>query len=262
MRTRLVHYFFVLLLAACALGRAKLSAQDLRDARVFVQYGEPRTATTLQSEILMRVVEVLHQQRAVFNYTRNVVTCATIRDVAKDGRYHVLKTHSPPNSMTKCPSAVMFATAHQHADLRWVRGAHYVQVYERLVERGWAAELAQYAQFFQLSQREHVTLHQYVRWWSIVRQCCGFQSSVDTRNSLRAGKEDDKTLRYPFLSFGYVGCRTYNLTEVERLLRTSDLGRRYGTVPDGHCESSISAIRAGKGFNGVELGVGVVEKHR
>ena len=128
-------------------------------------------------------------------------------------------------------------------------------------------EIANYRHIFQLTRDEEDQLRQYMRYWSILRQCCGSQMSKwflaelfgcpNTTDFVLEGRIDHHM------------CGSYNLSSVEqRFVQTS----LYSLVPAnqlshpehlkflwsqvGDCKKSHDNVRAGIGFNLKKIGQG------
>lgn len=188
----------------------------------------------------------------------------------------VVKTHGkalidPFDGMAFGDDVVLFASVrerHNNWEVnRTARLAQAVRVQSlaEVSKKGWACELDRIAQLFNLSTTQHILMHQYFRSWTVMRQCCSLQMSVDQRNELH-GVVDERNdssagggLRHPFDSFGYVGCAMYNLAEVERLYARATLTRMQEANPSKHkhmlrgrgqCAENIAQISSGLDFNG------------
>jgi len=73
--------------------------------------------------------------------------------------------------------------------------------------------LFDYKQLFNLSDAEMRILYQHIRYWDVLRQCCGSQRLV-----------------YEFdLDLGYPACEMYNLTQVQASFLRSNLSLSYGS---------------------------------
>ncbi|XRB23011.1 hypothetical protein RI054_33g128630 [Pseudoscourfieldia marina] len=122
---------------------------------MIVQFGSARTATTLQFQILCLIATMLHGEKD------EKVACKTgKRDTEKiDWMKLEDKVSSPVVSLK------------------------YVQSLETLGRDGIHGILDDYARIFRLSAHELAELSEYIRYWTILRQCCGKQMSVDLTDS-------------------------------------------------------------------------------
>jgi len=96
----------------------------------------------------------------------------------------------------------------------------YVQAYDDFTAFGWFHYAGVYARQFDLSQAEERELKQFLRYWVVVRRCCGRQLSQDYRAILKAKTvgnpaadhpEDAAALAHTFESEDYNDCHIYNL---------------------------------------------------
>ena len=70
------------------------------------------------------------------------------------------------------------AVKHEFETL-WKVGVDYVQVFEDVSTRGLAFE---YASLLNLTKSQANSLSEYMRYWQILRRCCGAQMSTDYRH--------------------------------------------------------------------------------
>jgi hypothetical protein len=218
-----------------------------------VQFGAPRTATTLQFQMLCVVAFLLHHD------SRTKVVCEYLSQnhalvpppIAN--QYSVFKTHHPlrvPINTSK-QSLWIFATGmdsnwnhiqdrifteHQddilkryHTDIekRFNWSVQATQPPTELSHYGWHHFAAVYAHAFRLKTLQLYALVDYIRYWDVLRQCCGAQMSDDWRKTLQ-GKHV-KTPNPAVHSPGYPACETHNLDVVEKLLVNTEVFRRFGT---------------------------------
>ena len=97
----------------------------------------------------------------------------------------------------------------------------YTQEYDDFVHRGMGV-LDDYARLFGLNDTAVGVLHQYMRWWSILRQCCGPQQSKDHMLQLHNATVE---LSHQPTDYDYPACQTYNLQEAENELLDSELAK-------------------------------------
>ena len=135
----------------------------------------------------------------------------------------------------------------------------YTQIYAKFVECP-LCEVSKYQKVFSLTDDEILQLTQYMRYWSILRRCCGSQMSQYMRKDLLGCYNPSDNLTEGKID--YHMCGSWNLTAVEKNFVKTKL---YSIVPGerlaspehlkflwsepGDCEASHAAARAGVGFN-------------
>jgi len=213
--------------------------------------GQTRSGSTFQFTLLC----VIAHLRSSF------VSCSE-----KPAQLQVIKLH-PSNQIFASDDTSMFFTTLRHkniwkeANVSWAEGAHvsYEQDYSEL-ERCPLCEISKYKDIFDLTSEEMLQITQYMRYWSILRQCCGSQMSKWFRGEL-FGCQDVKGFDIEG-RLDFHMCGSMNLTAVEEHFESTHL---YSLVPasalsitsqlqymwakKGDCEKSHNAIRSGIGFN-------------
>lgn len=157
------------------------------------------------------------------------------------GKYHVIKTHDFENvrklgAKFKRPLWV-FSTAGPEARAAGLAGdsealtaqfgnnsqfpLKYVQVLSSLSMRGYFL-VGDYASIFGLGEEDKKKLLHYIRFWSVLRQCCGAQLSADWRSVLQGGRPTHHSPFDPSNPF----CETYDIDAVESTLLQSDITKQ------------------------------------
>ena len=226
-----------------------------RSVSTIYSAGEPRSGSTFQFVLLC----------AIAHLRSDSVSCS-----GKQARLKVIKFH-PRNSRLKLDSSTMLFTTVRN-EYRWNRSnfsfvgndAAYVQFYGKFV-RCPLCEVEAYQEIFDLTTEEILQLKQYMRYWSILRQCCGSQMSKWYRAELHGCKSVSNF--YTEGRTDYHMCSLINLTAVEERF---ELVALYKVVPATHlapeknwrflwtkkgdCATSHAAVRSGKGFNLAPIG--------
>jgi hypothetical protein len=197
---------------------------------LIIQYGEPRTATTLQFQTLCAIALLLNDARP----TR--VNCSFMPALERGGGFlkdkaadkstlHVVKTHSvPPGGFPK--DAWLFTSEIDDTvsiDAPWQGAAErmshklghrvkYVQVLSRLTGRG-SGIATEYKPFFGLADQQLVEVVTYLRYWDVLRMCCGAQMNDGYRAELisNAPPNASETSKSE-----YPACDMYRIQAVER----------------------------------------------
>eukprot|EP00316_Scyphosphaera_apsteinii_P013690 CAMPEP_0119350148 /NCGR_PEP_ID=MMETSP1333-20130426/109912_1 /TAXON_ID=418940 /ORGANISM="Scyphosphaera apsteinii, Strain RCC1455" /LENGTH=222 /DNA_ID=CAMNT_0007362761 /DNA_START=633 /DNA_END=1298 /DNA_ORIENTATION=- len=141
-------------------------------------------------------------------------------------------------------------------------GTIYVQGVEDLAARGLYVILQDYQPLFGLSDSQVKLVHSHMKYWQIIRQCCGSQQSIDSRIILH-----NSTVRPTHApdSYDQPSCQIYNLEQVEIAFLQTELSRKFpdalfpggGRVPgdplivtQGYCATTNAKIVKGYDFNG------------
>ena len=203
-----------------------------RTPRLLIQYGKPRTGSTLQFQMLCVTLHLLKPTLNVECKTgvANSSTAGIPSTYTLSGSHAaVIKTHGGvPTHFGEHQSAWLFATASSESDVQRLRLAHpansvfplkYVQFMAELSRRGHTLA-AEYRSIFGLSDEQTSQLLAYMKPWDVLRQCCGKQMSEIYRAQLQ-----HRTPSY--VSGKDPGCSAHNLDEVEQQLLQTDVYRRH-----------------------------------
>eukprot|EP00965_Chrysotila_dentata_P229208 6197051-Pleurochrysis_carterae.AAC.1 len=151
-------------------------------------------------------------------------------------QYEVVKTHEWPINFEEITKmSWLFTTFDPHQNQssitdKALAAARYVQNYVDLMRRGYLL-LTDYQRVFSLSDEELGYLLEYMRYWSILRQCCGVQMSSDWRAKLQ--NVTNRTWHHGGpTSIDYPACEMYDLDVVESSLLASYVYRRYHSYND------------------------------
>ena len=197
---------------------------------LIIQYGEPRTASTLQFQTLCAIALVLNEAEP------GRVDCSFLPagpappgdlagKAADPSTLHVVKTHIvPAEGFPK--GAWLFASeiddavdavepwqgAAQRVSDELGHDVKYAQVMSRLAEQG-SGIATEYQSFFGLSDPQLEEVVTYLRYWDILRMCCGVQMSAEYRAQLISDLRPNITETSGSL---YPACDMYNIQMVER----------------------------------------------
>jgi len=197
-----------------------------RTPPMVVQFGGPRTGTTFQYQALCATMYLLHDEYPELVNCRfwwPKVKGATFSPLP--GRVEVVKLHIlPDNFVDLSRTTWLFTTASSSVQNTPLK-PKYTQSVDDLHKRGYFL-LHDFQHIFNLTQMELSFLLEYMRFWSILRQCCGVQMSADWRAQLQ---NDSKHVSHHEnqTSFDYPACEIYNIEAVEKLLISSHVYRRY-----------------------------------
>jgi len=224
--------------------------------RYIYTVGIPRTGSTFQ-QVLLCVIGHLRSES---------VSCSG----KKNSRLKVVKKH-PSNEELRLTNSLLFTTVRNDAselsvnNFSWTEGKiAYTQIYARFVECP-LCEVSKYQKIFRLTDVEVLLLTQYMRYWSILRQCCGSQMSKHWRRELFGCPNSSDPLLEGKID--YHMCGSWNLTAVENKFVKSEL---YSLIPahrlarsvtleylwskPGDCKASRDNAMHGVGFNLRKIG--------
>src|SRR6056300_1405669 len=222
--------------------------------------GQPRSGSTYQFTLLCVIA---HLRSSSVNCSTSATS--TLEQL-QPAQLQVIKLH-PGNQVFASDDTSKFFTTLRHKNIwketnvSWAEGTRvsYEQHYSEL-ERCPLCEISKYKDIFDLTSDEMLQLTQYMRYWSILRQCCGSQMSKWLRGEL-SGCQDVKGFsvegRLDFHMYGsmnltaveehFESTHLYSLVPASALAATEHLQYLWGKK--GDCEKSHNAIRSGIGFN-------------
>uniref|UniRef100_A0A7S4W7L1 Phospholipase B-like n=1 Tax=Alexandrium monilatum TaxID=311494 RepID=A0A7S4W7L1_9DINO len=206
---------------------------------VIIQWGDRRSATTLQFQTLCAAMLLMHSsepEKVICHYWNGTIVWDVLLSNCYFGTYWVMKTHNSTAvrdfaSVTFGRRIWFFATAMSTWDAQfvpWVLGVpvKYVQTMRQLSLKGYFI-VTEYQRIFGLSDDQLEVLLQYMRYWHTLRQCCGRQMSFDFRFSLlnRTWRRHKKS------SSMYHACEAYDIGAVERAVMNTRLITEHAVVP-------------------------------
>lgn len=184
-----------------------------------VQYGAPRSASTLQDELLCYIV-TMKTGRRVCGFVKKRL------DIAMSGGV-VVKTHKDPylfdevldqkakHTPISMKNTMLFFSATSRGD------SHPCSVYTQPFERAVycpKSEVSHYREIFNLTNSEVSRVEKYIEPWDIWRQCCGPQQSLLSRLQLFNCTEPAVHAGRHLDSPSNPHCEKYNLQDVEAKL--------------------------------------------
>ena len=116
----------------------------------------------------------------------------------------------------------------------------YMRTFERMQTVGMHVILNDYAKIFGLTSKQHAMLTEYMRYWDILRQCCGRQMAHDWRVMLTSNATDPDAARMmPELQWKhsihdpfYPACEMYDIVRVEERLLRSELLTKHANISE------------------------------
>ena len=196
---------------------------------LIIQYGEPRTASTLQFQTLCAIALVLNEADpsrvdCVFR-SRDDVDTDPNGFVSNPNGLRVVKTHTVPSAgfpkdawlfTSEIDHEVSFDDPWQDAAKRMSQklghDVKYTQVLSRLTGRG-SGIVTEYKAIFGLSDPQVEEVVTYLRSWDVLRMCCGAQMNDAYRaeliSNLRPNSSETSQSEYP-------ACDMYRIQAVER----------------------------------------------
>jgi hypothetical protein len=193
-----------------------------------IQYGRPRSATTLQYRTLCSIMKLVKGTSVRCGFV------ADLNDEPEWGReFRVIKTHQPPQEwpqhMFKDNVWFFFTgdnginwhseAAHLANDLG--RDVKYVQLFDNLAMHGYTLA-ADYQPIFALNNSQCESLLTYLRYWDVLRQCCGPQMSQDWRATLQHDAAHEPY--WALEDTAYPACEMYDIDKVQSNMLNTKLG--------------------------------------
>lgn len=216
--------------------------------KVIVQYGVPRTSTTLQYHILCVMTAVVHEQEI------NSVGCHF--NQSKSYKYIVIKRHditdsylrSLPNDSWIFMTSSGRLSSRTKQELQMVRQmarknnlrVPYIANTEMVSKRGYLIAY-EYQPIFGITDEKMKYILDYMQYWEILRRCCGRQMSTDWLNHL--SPIENYTKHHDLHSVTYPACEMYVIGNVEKQLMNTYIYKRFA-----HTKSLRYAI--GGSFDG------------
>lgn len=198
---------------------------------VFYQVGPRRSASTLQWWTLCSALRLCALRYGV---DPKLVKCNKYQPQPTGHKqlYSVVTKCHPSIAMKGCEfppdpmerATVLCTSPTMETPPKSLQCAH-TQKYPRLLKLGVSEEVYTIAQRLRLNTTELMYLQHHIRWWSVLRQCCGPQSSKDQRMRL-AGKSSGQNI-YADEHPASPKCHLYNISQVEYEVFNSFLGRMF-----------------------------------
>lgn len=145
-----------------------------------------------------------------------------------------------------------------------------IQRYESFIELP-EREIESYSRLFGLSEQAKKDVFVHMKFWSILRQCCGSQASQDELLALHTSNlslNRSLNFKHALVDYDYPACETYRLDEVEKLLFQTKLAQLFPEsvvveyhpwrssqpIKPGWCKAERQRMfESGLGFNGALL---------
>jgi hypothetical protein len=209
-------------------------AIDCNKPQRIIQHGDARSASTFQWYLLCSVLRVCRTKKNgnpkvacssrkadthLLGYDRFALQFATRKpkDVKVKPFTVVQKTHQRPFHN---PCTHYFTSSFSKSKLLNYSVVH--QHYADFVKHP-LATVEDYAPVFNLTKTMVHEVQVHLRWWMIIRQCCGYQSSQDQRSRLH----NSQWRRHKDYDYDYVNCEVYNLDNVEKEFLKTRLAREF-----------------------------------
>jgi hypothetical protein len=240
-----------------------------RDVKTIHQLGSPRSGSTFQWYVLCSILRLLYPYRTDCNRIRagkeyNLYKGHIIADInyvrKRDKKYRKMKMYffiSQDKNYHDLANELRLLNDSNNIIL-------YTQEYDDLVLRD-TSILEDYIKIFSMSKNLTSELYQHIRYWEILRRCCGYQKSALYVNTLK------KNLSFPvdykvFQTKEYPACEMYNINQVENLFLQTNLSRRfpgdlfltysggyfqqkeikYTRIYKGYCQQTLNLLDSGK----------------
>ncbi|XP_045166869.2 uncharacterized protein LOC123530188 [Mercenaria mercenaria] len=189
--------------------------------RVILQYGRPRTASTLQFQILCTLLAVMHE------HEKNAVGCYfdPKHDKQQLKRYTVIKTHSLKTYVNNLPSdSWIFMTSGNNQpknDLKMIQNLNLTVPF--IADLSMAKKLGhlmvyKYQTISRIPDEQMQHVVEYLRYWDILRLCCGTQMSKTLQTYLINKTHD---------AYRQSSCKSHNISEIETLVMKTQIFRTF-----------------------------------
>lgn len=249
---------------------------NARGRSVVVQWGEQRSASTFQWQLLCLLLRITRGPAGASRACSGGLEPAADDFLASREavpKFELVKTHSPGHWPTNANITLFCSTGRGSAPARCRRlcaeygrgGATeggggacrfgYAQRYEAVAADA-LAEVRQYAGlsvFGGVGEADLDDVRAYLRLWVQLRRCCGTQQALSNRLrlhgcSLPTSGPGSKT-------GSDVQCESLNLTAIETSLAATNLVARKVVAPPriGRCAEEEAALRGGREFNGASF---------
>lgn len=176
---------------------------------IMVQYGPPRTATTFQFQVLCASACLKYADPKCLVCKDDATLGVDIPvDEIKPGT--VCKVHDLQKALEIRKKGGLLFTTEPPGD--------FVQKFEDVAVRG-RSLVFDYAPILNLTVKETHQLATFVRYWEILRRCCGAQMSTDYRHRLFKGSYNLPMHMIHFRAKddpSFDACEIYNIEQVER----------------------------------------------
>eukprot|EP00966_Prymnesium_polylepis_P206561 4785590-Prymnesium_polylepis.3 len=248
---------------------------DCKRPQRIIQHGEARSASTFQWYLLCSILRVCRwRNNKEVNSPKVICSSRKAETHAKGYDRYSLQFSSRPPAGVKIKPLTLVQKTHQrpyrNAATHYFTSSYHPQKllsyavvhqhYPEFVKHP-LATVEDYAPVFNLTRTMVHEVQVHLRWWMIIRQCCGYQSSQDHRNKLHGFA----SRRHQPYDHDYVNCDVYRLDEVEKAFLETKLARLYipyaqfvredmsslrdTAISPGFCNRTNREILNGRDFN-------------
>ena len=217
-----------------------------------VQYGIGRSGSTFQAHLLNAIVSIKEPN----SYIQLTLT----KYLEDEDSSFVVKTHKFVDRLKQIAerhnvsiflSRSLGGTSHRDMIMNNLTyPVLYTQMKENLLNCS-LCEVDHYSKIFGLTKKEVENIKLYMKYYEIIRRCCGYQMSQYEMKRLN-GCNMTKYRSLP----SYPNCEAYNKTEIEILFANNPGGIVHRTLnPNfnwakvGDCQQMDESIATGVGFN-------------
>ena len=228
------------------------NGMNLKPPFHIVQLGEPRTGSTFQFVLLSAIAHLKSPSQTKINvsfYAKYNFNNGLLKEI-KEGQSFVIKAHYGDMSLLKKQQEngyiSIFASSSKFSF------AILQQDREQLVKCS-LCEIERYKDIFYLTPNDIINLTEHMKYYEIIRKCCGLQMSK--YEVLRLNGCD---MRQHILKPDYPKCEEYNIADVEMKFQASSIpysvtSSEMNWAKPGDCARFNKIVESGKGFNGSEL---------
>lgn len=192
-----------------------------------IQFGEARSGSTLQFTTLCLLMLLLHEDEAM--------SVGCFFNTGQVSKYRVIKVHNFSFVEEIAPSDTwifMTVVDKKHQELR-LKVEHENLTIKNIVDLDEVGRMGfyianRYQSLFGLSDEKMLHILEFLRYWDILRVCCGQQMSRDWRNKLAPQK--DYIENHDPHSLAYHACEMFNISQVEQLFIKTYIFKKFSRI--------------------------------
>ncbi|XP_060597553.1 uncharacterized protein LOC132751420 [Ruditapes philippinarum] len=221
--------------------KSGLKTTETKTPSIIIQYGMPRTATTLQFNILCAIVSLQH-----ISEIGSVGCFYNNRSLTQLPKYSVIKTHQIQYYYDIVPPGTWVVTTldktRQRNLQREIKSIHSnitspLSIEFSVVKALGASIVYKYQSLFSVSDENIEHVLNYIKLWEMLRICCGQQMSGKWRAFL---------VRKTYALSSRSPCLMYNISEIEKRFINTHIYKLFSDKPLVRSVLTKPSIRDGR----------------